>query len=319
DPLHLGRTHPARTDRPRPRRFLPHRQRPACPALLERPPHPHTHRRPPGHHARPRPRRPARDPLVTHLPRRSGRPGLPPTRPRAQGPRLGPGRPRPRVHPATHHRPARKPQHQTRRTQVTTAGLGHHAHPGHPRPRRAHRHTRGRTHARPPCRRDHRRGRSPAPRGRGSRPVPPRPPLAHHPCPRKRRPVASRPTPLPLGHVPHPARRAHPTPGHPRRRMVLVLFHLRTLTLRRRPPPPLRPSPQNRDPGPAVQLRVPWGMDRTLHGVPPPPRAIPAAGWSWSFSTYEPSLEVEAPHLTFGPPDHEQRTTPFLDTPEPDY
>src|SRR5699024_7558568 len=128
-------------------------------------------------------------------------------------------------------------QHQTRRTQVTTAGLGHHAHPGYPRPRRAHRHTRGRTHARPPRRRDHRRGRTPAPRGRGSCPVPPRPPLAHHPCPRKRRPVASRPTPLPLGHVPHPARRAHPTPGPPRRRMVLVPFHLRALTRGRSTPP----------------------------------------------------------------------------------
>lgn len=88
-----------------------------------------------------------------------------------------------------------------------------------------------------------------------------------------------------------------------------------------RPDRPLRITlaPENADLWQAVQLRFLWGMYRTLHDVLTPPRAIPAAGWSWSFSTYEPSLEVEAPHLTFGPPDHEQRATPFLNTPEPDY
>src|SRR5699024_2235338 len=91
-----------------------------------------------------------------------------------------------------------------------------------------------------PRRRDHRRGRSPAAGGRCSRPVPARPPLAHHPWPRKRRPLASRPTPLPLGHEPHPARRAHPTTVHPRSLMGLILFHLRTLTRGRNTPPDLR-------------------------------------------------------------------------------
>src|SRR5699024_7944534 len=71
-----------------------------------------------------------------------------------------------------------------------------------------------------------------------------------------------------------------------------------------RPDRPLRITlaPENADLWQAVQLRFLWGMYRTLHDVLTPPRAIPAAGWSWSFSTYEPSLEVEAPHLPFGPP-----------------
>lgn len=88
-----------------------------------------------------------------------------------------------------------------------------------------------------------------------------------------------------------------------------------------RPDRPLRIAlkPEKADLWQAVQLRFLWGMYRTLHDVLTPPRAIPAAGWSWSFSTYEPSLDNEGPHLVFGPPDDEQRATPFLNTPEPDY
>lgn len=69
----------------------------------------------------------------------------------------------------------------------------------------------------------------------------------------------------------------------------------------------------------AVQLRFLWGVHRTLYEVLTPPRAIPAAGWSWSFSTYDPVLgAAEGQHLTFGPPAPDTHT-PFLLPPAPDY
>lgn len=69
----------------------------------------------------------------------------------------------------------------------------------------------------------------------------------------------------------------------------------------------------------AVQLRFLWGVHRTLYDLLTPSRAIPAAGWSWSFSTYDPVLgAAEGQHLSFGPPAPDTHT-PFLVPPAPDY
>mgnify|MGYP001209298369 CR=1 FL=1 len=77
-------------------------------------------------------------------------------------------------------------------------------------------------------------------------------------------------------------------------------------------------DPDRADLWQATQLRFLWGMHRILHDVLTPPTVIPAAGWSWSFSTYDPILGVEdGPHLVFGPPIEEARAhAPFL-TPSP--
>lgn len=62
-------------------------------------------------------------------------------------------------------------------------------------------------------------------------------------------------------------------------------------------------DPERADLWQATQLRFLWGMHRILHDVLTPPATIPAAGWSWSFSTYDPVLGVaDGPHLVFGPP-----------------
>ena len=74
-------------------------------------------------------------------------------------------------------------------------------------------------------------------------------------------------------------------------------------------------DPERADLWQAVQLRFLWGMHRILNDVLTPHSAIPAAGWSWSFSTYDPVLGVEdGPHLAFGPPGDDASTRgPFLD------
>ncbi|MFD6950087.1 hypothetical protein A6A08_16090 [Nocardiopsis sp. TSRI0078] len=78
-------------------------------------------------------------------------------------------------------------------------------------------------------------------------------------------------------------------------------------------------APERADLWQAVQLRFLWGVHRVLHDVLTPPRAIPAAGWSWSFSTYDPVLgTAEGQHLAFGPPVPDA-PAPFLDPPAPDY
>ncbi|PDP86756.1 hypothetical protein CQJ94_15805 [Glycomyces fuscus] len=78
-------------------------------------------------------------------------------------------------------------------------------------------------------------------------------------------------------------------------------------------------APERADLWQAVQLRFLWGMHRVLHDVLTPPRAIPAAGWSWSFSTYEPVLgTADGQHLAFGPPVADG-AGPFLEPPAPDY
>jgi len=74
-------------------------------------------------------------------------------------------------------------------------------------------------------------------------------------------------------------------------------------------------APERADLWQAVQLRFLWGMHRALHDVLTPPRAIPAAGWSWSFSTYDPVLgTADGQHLAFGPPPAEG-SPPFLNPP----
>ncbi|WP_370012184.1 hypothetical protein UIS43_00900 [Nocardiopsis sp. LDBS0036] len=78
-------------------------------------------------------------------------------------------------------------------------------------------------------------------------------------------------------------------------------------------------APERADLWQAVQLRFLWGMHRMLHDVLTPPRAIPAAGWSWSFSTYDPVLGTpDGQHLAFGPPVADA-PGPFLRPPAPDY
>ncbi|OOC53427.1 MULTISPECIES: hypothetical protein [Nocardiopsis] len=78
-------------------------------------------------------------------------------------------------------------------------------------------------------------------------------------------------------------------------------------------------EPERADLWQAVQLRFLWGVHRALHDVLTPPRAIPAAGWSWSFSTYDPVLgTAEGQHLAFGPP-VPGTPSPFLNPPAPDY
>ena len=73
-------------------------------------------------------------------------------------------------------------------------------------------------------------------------------------------------------------------------------------------------EPDRADLWQAIQLRFLWGMHRILRDVLTPPAAIPAAGWSWSFSTYDPVLGVEdGPHLVFGPlTDETCAHVPFL-------
>ncbi|MFW6640908.1 hypothetical protein ACOALZ_12805 [Nocardiopsis algeriensis] len=78
-------------------------------------------------------------------------------------------------------------------------------------------------------------------------------------------------------------------------------------------------APERADLWQAVQLRFLWGMHRVLHDVLTPPDAVPAAGWSWSFSTYEPALGGEdSPHLAFAPPTS-GRVSPFRTPPAADH
>lgn len=75
-------------------------------------------------------------------------------------------------------------------------------------------------------------------------------------------------------------------------------------------------APDRADLWQATQLRFLWGMHRILHEVLTPRAALPAPGWNWSFSTYDPVLGVEdGPHLAFGPPTVSPGS-PFL-TPAP--
>ncbi|WP_026118102.1 hypothetical protein [Nocardiopsis salina] len=77
-------------------------------------------------------------------------------------------------------------------------------------------------------------------------------------------------------------------------------------------------EPEHADLWQATQVRVLWGMHRILHDVLTPARAIPAAGWQWSFSTYDPDLGTEGQHLAFGPP-RAGADGPYLHTPDPEY
>ena len=77
-------------------------------------------------------------------------------------------------------------------------------------------------------------------------------------------------------------------------------------------------APENADLWQATQIRVLWGVHRILHDILTPPRAIPAAGWQWSFSTYDPDLSPEGRHLAFGPPGQET-DGPCMDPPPPDH
>ncbi|GAB3721051.1 hypothetical protein [Nocardiopsis oceani] len=74
-------------------------------------------------------------------------------------------------------------------------------------------------------------------------------------------------------------------------------------------------DPDRADLWQAVQLRFLWGLHRTLYDVLTPRTSVAAAGWKWSFSTYDPVLGVEeGPHLAFGPPtEHTPAGSPFLD------
>ncbi|GHD20723.1 hypothetical protein GCM10007147_13480 [Nocardiopsis kunsanensis] len=77
-------------------------------------------------------------------------------------------------------------------------------------------------------------------------------------------------------------------------------------------------APEAADLWQATQIRLLWGVHRILHDVLTPPRAIPAAGWQWSFSTYDPDLSPEGRHLAFGPPGQET-DGPYADAPPPDH
>ena len=77
-------------------------------------------------------------------------------------------------------------------------------------------------------------------------------------------------------------------------------------------------APEDADLWQATQIRVLWGVHRAMHDILTPPRAIPAAGWQWSFSTYDPDLSTEGQHLAFGPPGQET-DGPFTDPPPPDH
>jgi hypothetical protein len=79
-------------------------------------------------------------------------------------------------------------------------------------------------------------------------------------------------------------------------------------------------EPERADLWQAVQLRFLWGVHRVLHEVLTPPRAIPAAGWAWSFSTYDPVLgEDNGQHIAFGPPTDDLRGGPFVLPPPSDF
>ncbi|MGW5876074.1 hypothetical protein ACWFMI_05885 [Nocardiopsis terrae] len=73
-------------------------------------------------------------------------------------------------------------------------------------------------------------------------------------------------------------------------------------------------DPDRADLWQAVQMRFLWGLHRTLREVLTPSAALPAAGWHWSFSTYDPVLGTEdGPHLVFGPPaENPAPGSPFL-------
>lgn len=88
----------------------------------------------------------------------------------------------------------------------------------------------------------------------------------------------------------------------------------------RSPEQPIRIAlaPEGADLWQATQIRVLWGVHRALHDILTPPRAIPAAGWQWSFSTYDPDLSTEGQHLAFGPPGQET-DGPFMDPPPSDH
>ncbi|MFV2196927.1 hypothetical protein [Nocardiopsis sp. LOL_012] len=62
-------------------------------------------------------------------------------------------------------------------------------------------------------------------------------------------------------------------------------------------------EPEHADLWQGLQLRFLWGLHRILYDVLTPADALPAAGWDWSFSTYEPLLGPDdGPHTAFGPP-----------------
>ncbi|MDE3720526.1 hypothetical protein PWG71_03935 [Nocardiopsis sp. N85] len=61
-------------------------------------------------------------------------------------------------------------------------------------------------------------------------------------------------------------------------------------------------APDRADLWQAVQLRFLWGMHRTLYDVLTPRGTIPAAGWDWSLSTYDPVPADSTQHIAFGPP-----------------
>ncbi|WP_304454460.1 hypothetical protein [Nocardiopsis sp. YSL2] len=79
-------------------------------------------------------------------------------------------------------------------------------------------------------------------------------------------------------------------------------------------------EPERADLWQAVQMRFLWGVHRVLHDVLTPPRAIPAAGWAWSFSTYDPVLgEDNGQHIAFGPPVGDRGGSPFVNPVPPDF
>ncbi|RKS09577.1 hypothetical protein DFP74_5319 [Nocardiopsis sp. Huas11] len=79
-------------------------------------------------------------------------------------------------------------------------------------------------------------------------------------------------------------------------------------------------DPERADLWQAVQMRFLWGVHRVLHDVLTPPRAIPAAGWAWSFSTYDPVLgEDNGQHIAFGPPTDGRGGSPFLNPVPPGF
>ncbi|KOX12504.1 hypothetical protein [Nocardiopsis sp. NRRL B-16309] len=79
-------------------------------------------------------------------------------------------------------------------------------------------------------------------------------------------------------------------------------------------------EPERADLWQAVQMRFLWGAHRILHDVLTPPRAIPAAGWAWSFSTYDPVLgEDNGQHIAFGPPVGDHGGSPFVNPVPPDF